>query len=109
MFGSAAEVERYIADLSRPGALTAALNWYRANVAPQHELRAGPPLLSVAAPKLGIWSSGDRYFLEERMLASAAHVTSTFRYERVEGAGHWMQLDAPERLNALLVEFLTSA
>jgi pimeloyl-ACP methyl ester carboxylesterase len=42
------------------------------------------------------------------MLASAAHVTSTYRYERIERAGHWMQLDAPQLLNALLVEFLTS-
>jgi pimeloyl-ACP methyl ester carboxylesterase len=80
--GGAADLERYVADLSRQGALTAALNWHRANAAPQNELRAGPPLASVAAPTLGIWSSGDRYLLEDRMLASAAHVTSTYRYER---------------------------
>ena len=35
------DVERYLADLSRPGALTAALNWYRANVAPK--VREGDP------------------------------------------------------------------
>src|SRR5512144_3453281 len=28
------DLERYIADLGRPGALTAALNWYRANITP---------------------------------------------------------------------------
>jgi pimeloyl-ACP methyl ester carboxylesterase len=28
-----------------------------------------------------------------------------WRYERIE-AGHWLQLDAPDRVNGLLVDFL---
>jgi pimeloyl-ACP methyl ester carboxylesterase len=40
------------------------------------------------------------------MLASAEHVTGSWRYERVDGASHWMQLDAPERVNELLLGFL---
>jgi pimeloyl-ACP methyl ester carboxylesterase len=100
------DVERYIADLSRPGALTAGLNWYRANLDPSRELapRAFP---SVAAPTLGLWSSGDNYLTEAFVLGSADHVTGPWRYERIEGASHWMQLDAPDRVNELLVEFLT--
>ncbi len=27
------------------------------------------------------------------------------RYERVDGAGHWMQLEAPDELNRLLLDF----
>jgi hypothetical protein len=34
------DIERAIANLSRPGALTATLNWYRANLAPH---LPGPP------------------------------------------------------------------
>ena len=41
------------------------------------------------------------------MTESGAHVDGTWRYERIEGAGHWMQLDAPERVNELLLDFLT--
>jgi pimeloyl-ACP methyl ester carboxylesterase len=41
------------------------------------------------------------------MVRSAAHVTGPWRYERIEGAGHWMQLDRPDRINELLLEFLT--
>jgi pimeloyl-ACP methyl ester carboxylesterase len=40
------------------------------------------------------------------MLRSAEHVTGPWRYERIEGASHWMQLDAPERVTELLLEFL---
>jgi pimeloyl-ACP methyl ester carboxylesterase len=100
------DIDRYVADLSRPGALTAALNWYRANAHPRLALERRPPVPAVAAPTLGLWSTGDNYLVEERMLRSAEHVTGPWRYERIDGANHWMQLDAAERINELLVEFL---
>jgi pimeloyl-ACP methyl ester carboxylesterase len=100
------DVERYIADLSRPGALTAALSWYRANAAPGRELEPRMSFPPVAAPTLGLWSTGDHYLLEAPMLRSREHVTGPWRYERIEGASHWLQLDAPERVNDLLLEFL---
>ena len=97
---------RYIADLARAGALTAGLNWYRANIPPRRELAPRRPFPPVAAPTMGVWSSGDDYLLEAQMTASGEHVTGGWRYERVEGASHWMQLDRPERVNALLLDFL---
>ena len=101
------DVERYVADLSRPGALTAGLSWYRANLHPARQLeprRAMPP---VAAPTLGIWSSGDHYLTEAQMVGSGEHVTGPWRYECIDGASHWMQLDATERVNELLAGFLS--
>lgn len=106
MFGSARDRDRYIRDLSRPGALTAALNWYRANATPEQELERTRPFPAVAMPTMGIWSSGDNHLLEEGMLGSGEHVTGLWRYERIEGAGHWLQLDAPDRVNKLLLDFL---
>jgi len=102
------DLDRYIEDLSRPGALTAGLSWYRANLHPKRQLEPRPQLPHVRAPTLGIWSSGDNYLNEQPMRDSADQVDATFRYERVEGASHWMQLDATDRVNALLLEFLTS-
>lgn len=100
--------ERFLTDLSRPGALTAGLNWYRANSDPRHELESRRPFPTVAAPTLALWSSGDAYLTEAPVLQSAEHVTGTWRYERIDGAGHWLQLDAPARVNELLLEFLAS-
>jgi pimeloyl-ACP methyl ester carboxylesterase len=100
------ETEKWIADLSRPGALTAALNWYRANSGPERWLSEPPPLPKVPAPTLGIWSSGDAYLTEAQMLGSHQSVSGPWRYERVEGASHWLQLDRPDELNRLLVGFL---
>jgi pimeloyl-ACP methyl ester carboxylesterase len=102
------DVERYVADLSRPGALTAGLSWYRANLHPKRQLEPRPQLPPVRCPTLGVWSTGDNYLNEQPMLDSAEQVAGPWRYERVDGASHWMQLDDPERINTLLLEFLTS-
>jgi pimeloyl-ACP methyl ester carboxylesterase len=105
--GGAGDWERYARDLARPGALTAALNWYRANISPeQFGTAEGPALPPVTCPVLGIWSSGDRHVAEAQMTISERYVTGPWRYERIEGASHWIPVDAPDELNALLLGFL---
>src|SRR3984885_3530087 len=99
------DIDRYISDLSRPDALKASLNWYRANVAP-HLPESPPKLPSVEAPTLGIWSSNDHYLDGERMKISGQFVKARWRYEQIDDASHWIPLDAPERLNRLLIEWL---
>jgi pimeloyl-ACP methyl ester carboxylesterase len=104
------DLGRYVAELSRPHALEAGLAWYRANITPESFGRRMPLTLpSVTCPVLGIWSTGDPYLTEEQMAASAAYCCGPWRYERIVGAGHWIPLDAPDRLTALLVEFLSAA
>ena len=100
------DADRYLKDLARPGALTAALNWYRANVRPQMPA-ANPPLLpAVACSTLGVWSDRDFALTEDHMRKSYERVTGPWRYEKIEGAGHWMMLEKPAALNRLLLEFL---
>jgi pimeloyl-ACP methyl ester carboxylesterase len=89
------DTARHLADLSRPGALTAGLNWYRANIAPAGFASPGPPLPPVTCPVLAVWSDGDHHCLEPQMVASGRFVDS-----------HWIPLDAPDRLNELLLGFL---
>ena len=68
---------------------------------------SSPPVaMPVKAPVLGIWSSGDMALTEQQMTGSAAYVDGPWRYERIEGAGHWMQLERPDDINALLLDFL---
>ena len=101
------DIDRAIAALSRPGALTASLNWYRANLAPRMPGQR-PALPPVTAPALGIWSDGDRYLDGARMRASGDLVKGPWRYAEIKGATHWIPLDAPEELNGLLLDWLTS-
>ena len=100
------DLDQAIADLSRPGALTASLNWYRANLAPRMPGSA-PTLPPVTTPTLAIWSTEDHYLDGERVKNSAAFVQAPWRYEEIPGASHWVPLDAPERLNELLLDWLS--
>jgi pimeloyl-ACP methyl ester carboxylesterase len=99
------QAEHWIRDLSPKGRLTAALNYYRANIKPQR----GRGSSVVKVPVMGVWSDGDSALGERQMVDSAAYVQAGFRYEPIEGADHWMQLTAPDRVNALLLDFLRAA
>jgi pimeloyl-ACP methyl ester carboxylesterase len=39
------------------------------------------------------------------MTTSVNYVDAPWRYERIENSSHWIPLDAPDRLNALLLEY----
>jgi pimeloyl-ACP methyl ester carboxylesterase len=93
------DVDDWIADLARPGRLTAGLNWYRKNA-----LNPGP-VPKAEIPVLGVWSSDDIALNEKQMTLSSHFVKSSWRYERFDDIGHWVPLDAPERLADLLLEF----
>lgn len=102
----AEDVDRYVEDLSRPGALTAGLNWYRANANAEAMVEIPTPGSYVATPTLGVSGAHDPFMLSERVEASGKFVTGPWRFERFEDAGHWLPLERPEQLNRLLVEFL---
>lgn len=98
------EHEKWLENMSRPGALAAALNWYRANMAPQ-ALPAMPlQIPPIRVPTLGIWSSGDVLLTEEQMKRSGEKVIGEWQYEKMD-ASHWIPLDKPDELNALILNF----
>ena len=104
----AQDTDAYVKTLSEPGALTPALNWYRANLPVQALFgrTGGPQLPMVKADTLGIWSAGDLYLTEEAMTRSEQRVQGRWRYEQL-GGSHWVPIDQPDRLNRLLLEFLS--
>lgn len=102
------DADRVIADLEAGGSLTPGLNYYRANIPPETWLRTGRALPPVRCPTMGVWSSGDIALTERQMTSSAQNVDAPWRYERLDGPGHWMQLEAPDAVNRLLVDFLAA-
>ena len=105
-WGGHPDHDAVVAALEKEGALSASLGIYRANVAPESLVSEGFQLPPVQAPTMGIWSSEDMALTEEQMQRSGEHVAGTWRYECIDGAGHWMQLEAPDRVNQLLLDFL---
>ncbi len=98
-----AEFPHIKARLSRPGRLTAGFNYYRANFG----LLFPASYPRVQVPVVGIYSDGDIFLTEAQMRNSEQFCDAGWKYVRVDGANHWLQLDAPERVNALLLEHLS--
>ncbi len=100
------DADQVIAELEATDSLTPGLDWYRANVPPESWVGPPPSLPPVQAPTMGVWSTGDPALTEIQMTDSAQSVAGPWRYERLDGPGHWMQLEAPDQVNALLLDFL---
>lgn len=111
------DIRRYEAAFRRPGSLESALNYYRAFfrwTVPAYlpgaipvvgELLTDPPS-SIDSPTLVAWGQCDPALSLERTtgLERYAEVVAV---ERVPEAGHWVHLDAPGRVNEVLLGFLT--
>ena len=100
------DADAVIAAVEQNGSLTPALNWYRANIPPESWVDPPMELPPVPAPTMGVWSTGDMALTEAQMTGSAVHVSGPWRYERLDGSGHWMQLERPTDVNSLLLDFL---
>lgn len=106
--GDFSGADRCVRELRRPSALTAALNWYRANGPVQEHLLLRPDSFPpVTCPVTAVWSERDHAIAEETMLRSRRFVTGDWDYRRV-GGGHYVPLDNAEELNAILDEVLPS-
>ena len=106
-WGRHPDTDAAIAELEANGSLTPGLNYYRANIPPEVFVQSGLEFPRVQAPTMGVWSSGDVALTEGQMTSSASNVAGSWRYERLDGPGHWMQLEAPDEVNRLLVDFLS--
>ncbi len=101
-------IDEIIDAMSRPGRLTAGLNWYRANISLARMLKPPAPGTFgeeiVRLPTMGVWSDQDRYLGERQMRLSERFVDAPWRFERLAGVSHWIPTETPDRLAALLID-----
>ncbi|CAN5516283.1 alpha/beta hydrolase [soil metagenome] len=95
----------YVEALANVEALRAALNWYRA-AASGAGLTGDLP--SITTPTMFVWSTEDVALGREGAEATADHVDGPYRFEILEGVSHWIADQAPDKLNALLLEHLAT-
>ncbi len=98
------DIERYAEALARPGALTAALNYYRA-LFRRNPFEARSLLRRIEAPVMVIWGERDRFLGKELAEPDPIWVPN-LRVERLPGASHFVAEDQPDEVNSLLIEFL---
>ncbi|MGU3536959.1 alpha/beta fold hydrolase [Methylobacterium sp. A54F] len=97
-------LDHYRANALRPGAMTAMLNYYRANAGSLLRDRASPP---IAEPVLMVWGEEDTALGLELTEGYGPHVAD-FTLRRLPGVSHWVQQEAPGPVNAALSDWLAA-
>jgi len=94
-------VDEYVAVLSAPGALTAALNWYRA-------MGLGPKVEPVDVPTTYVWSDADVAIGRTAAEACANYVIGDYRFVELPGVTHWIPEQAPKQLATAILDRVAS-
>jgi len=97
------DIRAYKEAMAQPGALTAAINWYRA------AFRAGPGAIArppvIRTPTLLIWGENDTALGKELTYGLDAWVPDlTIKY--LPNTSHWVQQERPDQVNRYMLEFL---
>ena len=90
-------IDEYVATLSAPGALTAALNWYRA-------MSSSDRVDRLQVPTTYVWSDGDVAIGRTAAEACGDFVTGDYRFVELPGVTHWIPEQAPEQLATAILD-----
>jgi pimeloyl-ACP methyl ester carboxylesterase len=99
-----AAAERDARAMSEPGALTAAINWYRAM--PLSNPRAINQKVTV--PTLYVYSDQDTALMPKAAHNTARYVSGEYRFEILPGVSHWIPDEQPDKLADLLLDWFAS-
>ncbi|WP_370617560.1 alpha/beta fold hydrolase [Mumia sp. Pv 4-285] len=100
MYGGSVPAElaaSFVAAMQEPGALTAALNWYRAM---GRDLDRTP---TVVVPTTYLWGDGDWALGSAGARRCGEHVDAEYRFVPVAGASHWLPEEFPELVASEIV------
>jgi len=92
--------------LMRPGAMTAALEYYRANIPPGNWLKPPPDLPPVTVPTTIMWADADAYMTPLLLERSITKVEGPLEVVMLEGVSHWAQQEAPDLVTAAMRDHL---
>ncbi|OMC40341.1 epoxide hydrolase [Mycobacterium sp. IS-1264] len=98
------ELDHYVDEFSRTG-FTGGLNWYR-NFDRNWETTPELDGAKISVPCLFIGGSADPVLSFTRADRASQVVSGPYRQVMLEGAGHWLQQERPDEVNAALLDFL---
>jgi pimeloyl-ACP methyl ester carboxylesterase len=99
-----AVAERDAQAMLEPGALTAAINWYRA----MPLSNPGSISQKVSVPTLYVWSDRDIALMPKAAHDTGRYVTGEYRFEILPGVSHWIPDEEPDKLAELLLEWFAA-
>jgi pimeloyl-ACP methyl ester carboxylesterase len=97
-----ADADVYVAQLLEDGAIEGAMNWYRASGIGAAETP------KIATRTLYVWGTKDATVGRRAAELTAEYITGPYRFVEIEGAGHFVVDQEPERVTGLLLEQISS-
>jgi pimeloyl-ACP methyl ester carboxylesterase len=101
------DISAHVSAWSKPGALTAMINYYRANMNPAilfSERAVTFP--KIKSPTLVIWGEQDVALSKDLIIGTDEFVDASYSARYYPNCGHWVQLEEPELVNECLVDFI---
>lgn len=99
------QAQHYAERLRSPGALSAALDWYRA--LPRDMARPSVPPHRIVTPTLYLWGERDPALGRAAAEATAGFVTGSYTFTTLPRVGHWIPETVSETVSSSLLEFWT--
>lgn len=108
------DIQRYIEAWSQPGALTASINYYRANWNPaqlmamteKQQISLIRRFPKVKCPTLVLW--GEKDVALDKLLTEGTqkYIDGSFKITYLPDFGHWVHMEAPDLVNKSILSFL---
>lgn len=99
------EIAEYRKAWSQPGAPTAMLNYYRANILKRmFGSKEMPPRIDV--PTLFIYGEKDTAIMSETVAGISDFIAGPYTEHRIASSGHWVQQEARDEVTDVLKKFL---
>jgi pimeloyl-ACP methyl ester carboxylesterase len=108
------DIKKYTQAWLKPGALTASINYYRANMnlaqilmMPKEQQEKFTRIFpKVKCPTLVIWGEDDAALDKSLTLGMEKYVEGPYEIKYIQNCGHWVQQEAPETVNRYMLDFL---
>jgi pimeloyl-ACP methyl ester carboxylesterase len=98
------DLEHYVREFTRTG-FTGALNWYR-NFDRNWQIMGPPTAQTIGVPALFVGGADDPVLNFTKIDRAREVATGPYREVMLDGAGHWIQQERADAINAELLAFL---
>lgn len=101
------DLQQYLSALRKPGAFTAAINYYRASFRNKLSKNKTMKHRKITAPTQLIWGESDSVLGKELTYKMEPFFSNHFEIHYIPQCSHWVNEEQPDLVNQLLIEHLT--
>lgn len=97
------DIDEYVKAFEKKGALTGAINWYRAALRSWNNLKK--PKNPISVPTLIIWGEDDKALGKELTFNMDKYFSAPYKVKYLSKCSHWVQNEYPDKVNQMLLDF----